>query len=83
MPIEIQNFTDYMSALYILIIENLNRNELTDEDWSRTISVSSVGINPRIRKLSKAQKDSLIQSGREHTAKYITNHCKELSPGHD
>ena len=82
-PLEIRNINDYVSALYILILENLNRHELTDADWSRTISVSSVGINPRIKKLSKAQKDSLIQSGREHTAKYITAHCKEPGPGHN
>lgn len=72
-PIEIQSLGDYFSALYILIIENLNRNELTEDDWSRTISVSSVGISPRIKKLSKDQKEMLINSGREFTSKYISN----------
>lgn len=74
-PIEIKNVNDYLSSLYILIIENLNRNELTDEDWARTISVSSVGINPRIKKMSKEQKESLIQSGRAYTAKYMRANC--------
>ncbi|MBI4647476.1 MAG: patatin-like phospholipase family protein [Bacteroidia bacterium] len=72
-PVEIQNFIDYVSALYIFIIENLNRNELTDADWTRTISVSSAGIGPRIRKLSKEEKERLINSGRKFTLKYIRN----------
>jgi NTE family protein len=74
-PIEIKNLNDYLSSLYILIIENLNRNELTDEDWSRTISISSVGITPRIKKMSKEQKASLIESGRAYTAKYMRATC--------
>jgi NTE family protein len=78
-PIAILDFKSYVSALYIFILENLNRNELTDADWSRTISVSSAGISPRIRKLSKKQKDRLIQSGSEFTSEYIKRNCT-LSP---
>jgi NTE family protein len=74
-PMEIHNFNDYVSALYIFTIENLNRNELTDDDWSRTISVSSVGISPRIMKLSNEQKEKLIKSGRDFTSGYIKNNC--------
>jgi NTE family protein len=74
-PIEIQSLNDYVAALYTLVIENLNRNELTEEDWARTISVSSVGISPRIRKMSKDEKNSLVQSGREFTANYLLRTC--------
>lgn len=52
-PVDILDLKDYVSALYVLVLENLNRNVLTEADWARTISVSSVGISPRIRKLSK------------------------------
>jgi NTE family protein len=62
---DITNFRDYVSALYIIVIENLNRNYLTDEDWARTISVSSVGISPKVKKLSKEQKELLINSGKK------------------
>jgi len=62
---DITNFRDYVSALYIIVIENLNRNYLTDEDWARTISVSSVGISPKVKKLSKEQKELLIISGKK------------------
>jgi NTE family protein len=75
-PVQIRNLNDYMSALYILVIENLNRHELTDEDWARTIAVSSVGISPRVKRMSKEQKERLIQSGRDYTLKYISGNCQ-------
>ena len=74
-PLEINNINDYISAFYVFILENLNRNDLTDEDWSRTISVSSEGINPRIRKLKAEQIEKLLESGRRYTADYIKYHC--------
>ena len=70
-PHRIDNLNDYFSALYILIIENLNRQELTQEDWSRTISVSSVGIGPKIKRLSTEQKKALVNSGRSYTAEHL------------
>lgn len=70
-PIPINNLVDYFSAFYILVIEELNRQKLIPQDWDRTISVSSVGIGPRIKKLSKVQKDRLIESGRRSTAVYL------------
>ena len=45
-PYPIEDFTDYISAFYIMVIENLNRNNLTEDDWNRTISISSVGMGP-------------------------------------
>ena len=59
----ITNFSDYITAFYIMVIENLNRNQLTEADWDRTISVSSVGIGPKVKKLSALQKKQLIDSG--------------------
>ncbi len=70
-PIEINNLNDYLQAFYVLTLENLNRNQLTDEDWNRTISVSSVGIGPKIKKLSAAQKLSLIKSGEDYTLLFL------------
>jgi NTE family protein len=71
-PLPIKNMGDYMTAFYILMLENLNRNTLIPEDWDRTISVSSVGIAPKIKKLSAAQKNALIASGEKHTAAFIS-----------
>jgi len=70
--IPINNMNDYLEAFYVLILENLNRSNLTTDDWERTISVSSVGIGPRIKKLSLKQKEALIKSGEYCTQKYFT-----------
>ncbi|PKV67024.1 patatin-like phospholipase family protein [Pontibacter ramchanderi] len=74
-PLEIRSLNDYVAALYTLVLENLNRHELTEADWARTISVSSVGMSPRIRKMSKEEKNSLVQSGRAYTAIYLLRTC--------
>ena len=70
-PLPIEDFTDYVTAFYIMVIENLNRNNLTEDDWKRTISVSSVGITPRIKKLTTQQKEMLINSGWTSTENYL------------
>ncbi len=70
-PFEINNFRDYLSAFYVLVIESLNRPDLTDADWRRTISVSSAGITPKVKRLSAEQKASLVNSGRESTRAYF------------
>ncbi|MEN8226106.1 MAG: patatin-like phospholipase family protein, partial [Bacteroidota bacterium] len=70
-PYPIEDFADYLSAFYIMAIENLNRNNLTDADWERTISVSSVGITPRIKKLTTEQKEMLFNSGKESVTNYF------------
>ena len=69
--IPIHNFKDYMGALYVLVIENLNRNQLVSEDWERTISVSSVDIGPKIKRLSREQKTALINSGRKSALVFL------------
>ncbi|MDQ3191501.1 MAG: patatin-like phospholipase family protein [Bacteroidota bacterium] len=75
-PINIDGFNDYISAFYIFIIENLNRPQLIKDDWQRTISVSSVEISPRVKRLSKSQKQSLINSGITSTSKYLKQNHK-------
>lgn len=63
-PLEVNNLKQYISAFYNIIIENLNRQQLTPEDWQRTISISDGKIGPRIRKLSAAEINILIENGR-------------------
>ena len=67
----INDFSDYVSAFYVMVIENLNRTQLTKDDWNRTISISSVGITPKVKKLSSQQKRSLIISGYKGTEYYL------------
>ncbi len=70
-PVQISNISDYLQAFYLIVLENLNRNKLISEDWERTISVSSAGISPKIRKLTKEEKEALILSGEQHTLEFI------------
>jgi len=72
-PIEIDDIKSYIEAFYVIVLENLNRNHLTVQDWERTISVSSVGISPRIKKLEESQKKTLIESGQISAIKYFQN----------
>lgn len=70
-PVEIKKLEHFMEAFYNLVIENLNRNTLIPEDWERTISISSAGISPKIKRLSVAQKEKLVESGANFTKKFL------------
>ena len=72
-PFEINTLGDYINAFYSYVLENLNRQSLTPDDWKRTISVSSAGIGPKVKRLSKAQKELLINSGHESALRYLDN----------
>jgi NTE family protein len=63
-PMPVDNLKQYMNAFYNMVIENLNRQQLTPEDWQRTISISDGKIGPRIRKLSEEELAILIGNGR-------------------
>ena len=67
----IESFKDYMTAFYVIVIENLNRQTLTNADWERTISISSKGISPKVKKLSIEEKKLLLDSGRKYAYKFF------------
>ncbi len=71
--LEINNLKDYINAFYTIVIEKLNRNELTQADWDRTVSISHKGIAPKVRKLKKVQKDLLIDSGKAAMEAFCTH----------
>jgi NTE family protein len=70
-PVEISRFRNYIGAFYSYVIENLIRATLTQEDWQRTVSISSGSIGPKIRKLSLVEKDLLIRNGQEAMKRYL------------
>jgi NTE family protein len=70
-PIPINRFRNYVGAFYNYVIENLNRGQLTSDDWKRTVSISSGTIGPKIRKLSVEEKNLLIVNGYEAARKYF------------
>lgn len=69
---EIGNLNEYFKAFYSIVIENLNRQNLTAIDWQRTISISDGNVEPRVRKLLKDEIDILIANGR----KAVRDHFK-------
>jgi NTE family protein len=73
-PIPIQRFRNYASAFYNYSLENLNRGSLTEQDWERTISISSGTIGPKIRKLSASEKETLVQNGYTAMKQYLDHH---------
>ncbi|HEX6333651.1 MAG TPA: patatin-like phospholipase family protein, partial [Flavisolibacter sp.] len=73
------NFPQYLQAFYNLIMESLNRQKLTPEDWQRSVSISDGNLGPRIRKLRKDEIDLLFRNGQEATRAYLS----ERSPKAD
>jgi NTE family protein len=70
-PYKIKNFTDYIGAFYTIIIESLNRTNLTEKDYERIIYIDTVNMSPKIRRLSQAQKALLFESGREGVRAFL------------
>ncbi len=62
-PYDIASFRTYMTAFYTLMLESVNRNHLKPEDWQRTISISTLDIGPKIKRVSKEEKEQLMASG--------------------
>ena len=67
----IASFKDYMAAFYVIVIETLNRQTLNNADWERTVSISSEGISPKVKKLSKEEKQLLLDSGRKYVQQFF------------
>ena len=65
------NLKQYLNAFYNIVIENLNRQQLTKVDWQRTVSISDGKIGPRIRKLSAEEITILIENGRRAIKTYL------------
>lgn len=74
--IDIVDFKSFINSFYVLTIESLNRHQLTDQDWKRTISVSSLGIGPKLKRLSQEQKQNLMYSGEKAVVDYF-NHLAQ------
>ncbi|MCX2741095.1 patatin-like phospholipase family protein [Pontibacter anaerobius] len=71
-PYSINGFSDYMGAFYTIVKESLNRQHLQPQDWDRTISISTAGFSPRVRKLSEAEKGTLLASGRKGVQAFMS-----------
>jgi NTE family protein len=70
-PISVNGLRQYVSSIYTFALENLNRSELATMDWARTISISSGDIGPKVRRLSREEKDLLIRNGQIATQQFF------------
>ncbi len=70
----IKNFNDFMGAFNNIIVENLNRQDLTEKDWKRTISINDGEITPRLKKMPSKKVEQLIKNGEEATTYYFSKH---------
>ena len=61
-PYAVTDFNSYVGALYTVALENLN--PVAAADWQRTISINFLGFSPKIKRISAAQKQQLMASGR-------------------
>lgn len=61
---QIEDIEDYVTALYTLVLEGLNRQDLDEADWARTISIPDTNLGPRVQSLDPSQKEGLLASGR-------------------
>ncbi|RDB04118.1 patatin-like phospholipase family protein [Runella aurantiaca] len=61
----IRSFKTYMGAFYTLVSEAANRYNFRPEDLKRTISIDFQNIGAKVRKLSEAEKNVLIGSGKK------------------
>jgi NTE family protein len=76
-PIKIKNIGQFTAAFYNIVLETANRTQLNDDDWKRTISVSSGHIGPKIKKLEIWEKDLLLQNGQNGVKLYFDHSIKK------
>lgn len=67
----VNDLKEYMLAFYTLVIENLNRQQLSKKDWEKTVSISDGNISPKIRRLSKEEINILIENGKTAVKNYL------------
>lgn len=70
-PFEIKTVKDFTAAFYNIVHESLNRQTLSKDDWERTISISTGGIGPKIRRMSEKEKTLLVENGRKGVQHYL------------
>ena len=70
-PWPVESFRNYVGAFYNFIMENLNRSNLTQDDWSRTVSISSELVGAKIRTLTPEQREAMMEAGRAAVVEYL------------
>ena len=75
-PQSIESLEEFTQAFYVLILENLNRRDLSEADWKRTIRVNCGNVGPKIKSLDETQKKELIEAGKDAVRCYFDEETK-------
>ena len=70
-PYDIHSFTGYLGALYNLIIEQLNKSIPYNEEKKHTIYISTSNLSPRVRHITKEQKQLLFNNGADAAMRFL------------
>ena len=70
-PFKINSFRQYIAALYNIVIENLNRKLPYEEERLSTIYINTDNTSPKVRKISRAQKQQLYERGKEAAEQFF------------
>ncbi|AFK02623.1 Patatin [Emticicia oligotrophica DSM 17448] len=68
-PFEIQDFKGYISALYNIMTESVDKPK--PEDIVRTIYINDNGMSPKVRKLSEGEKQKMMISGQQGVIEFF------------
>ena len=68
-PYDIKDFNSYAAALYTVALENLN--PVQPADWPRTVSINILDFSPKIRRVTDAQKQQLMDGGRDGVRAFL------------
>jgi NTE family protein len=68
---KIDDFFDYIGALFRAILNVQENQHLHSDDWCRTIYINSVGVGTTDFDLSDAKKRKLVKEGLEATKTYF------------
>jgi NTE family protein len=71
-PYPIHSFGNYVGALYNVIIEQLNKGIPPAEERNHTIYISTSNLNPRVRHITREQKELLFNNGTDGARKFFS-----------
>ena len=70
-PFHINSFRQYIAALYNIVIENLNRKLPYEQERVSTIYINTDNTSPKVRKISRAQKQQLYDRGKQAAEQFF------------
>lgn len=70
-PLPIKSIKDYFKAVYVTLIDKASPEAEGNNQWRRTITISTLNYSGRVRKLPRKVVDDLLESGREGARRFF------------